>query len=398
MTYEEKREALMKDIDVLIAQKKTSGANAKMLEVEELDAQQRELEELTAKAEAAKLVAVANAAALDEIKPIELKNITEPAEVKGVKESMNNEPKIYNRDDNEYRVAFLKKLQGASMTADEMTMLDSGASSAGHAIPTITQNKIIEKMTKLAPMIGEVELLQIPGFVKLPIEGTVNAAGLHTENANIIAAEDTVTYVSLGGYEIVKVLQISATVETMSVDAFEDWVVSNISRSMASALENYLINGTGDSQPKGVKYAEEWSDGTNARKWAAAALADGDLTAAISYLPARCDANAKFLMNKKTYWANIAKIRDDGKYKIVEQTGDGYAIHGYPVLFSDKMADGVIYLGDFREGVKANLARPIGIAKDASAGFISNSIIYRGECLFDCVPVTGNIIKIAAIV
>lgn len=404
MTYEEKRAALMDDVRVLLGQKKTAGANAKMAEVETLDAEHdlemKKLADAQAKADElknAELTAQANAAALEEIKTIDLQMQAKQIEIQEVKETMSNEVKLYNVDDAEYRMAFLRKLQGTMTEADKMVMAGVTTTQAGDAIPTQTVNKIIEQMTKLAPMIGEIDLQNIPGYLKFPVEGTVNAAEIHTENGLITPKVDTVTYVSLGGFEIVKVLQISATVEAMSIDAFESWVVSNLSRSMADVIENYIINGDGDGEPKGIDYAETWVDGTNAVDWATnTTLADVDLTEQISYLPARCYGNAKWLLNPKTLWQKVMPIRDDGKYKIVTELGNGqYAIHGYPVLLSDKVADNDIFFGDFYAGVKANFARPITIASSEQAGFMTNSTMYRGACLYDNTTVTGCIIKSA---
>ena len=205
MTYEEKRAALMDDVRVLLGQKKTAGANAKMTEVEALDAEHnaeiQKLADAQAKADElknAELTAQANAAATEEIKTIDLQMQAKQIEIQEVKETMSNEAKLYNVDDAEYRMAFLRKLQGTMTEADKMVMAGVTTTQAGDAIPTQTVNKIIEQMTKLAPMIGEIDLQNIPGYVKFPIESTVNAAELHTENALITPKVDTVTYVSLG--------------------------------------------------------------------------------------------------------------------------------------------------------------------------------------------------------
>lgn len=110
----------------------------------------------------------------------------------------------------------------------------SNASDAGaEVIPTQTANEIISKVKTLAPMLNEVTLLHVKGAVKFAIEGTNNAAAIHTENASITAAADTLTTVSLSGYEIVKLVQISDTVMTMSITAFESWIVNMLAEAIA---------------------------------------------------------------------------------------------------------------------------------------------------------------------
>ena len=51
-------------------------------------------------------------------------------------------------------------------------------------------------------MLNEVTLLQVKGAVKFVVEGTNNDAAIHTENAAITPAADTLTTVTLSGYEL----------------------------------------------------------------------------------------------------------------------------------------------------------------------------------------------------
>ena len=129
-------------------------------------------------------------------------------------------------------------------------------------MPTQTANEIISKVKKLAPMLNEVTLLHVKGAVKFVVEGTNNDAAIHTENAAIAPAADTLTTVTLSGYEIVKLVQISDTVMTMSIAAFESWIVDMLAEAIARKVEDFFINGTGTSQPKGIDKANTW-DATN---------------------------------------------------------------------------------------------------------------------------------------
>lgn len=305
------------------------------------------------------------------------------------------ERKMYEINSVEYRNAWLKKQMGKELSAEERanTGMDSATTSGGYAIPTMTLNRIIENMVKVAPMLGEVDLMHIPGNVTIAVESTVNAAALHTENAALTAQDDVLTKVSLGGYEICKIVPISAKLDVMSVDAFEDWIVSNLSRSVALVVENYIINGTGSSQPKGIDAAETWTDGTNAVDFAAAAPTVAELQELIGLQNAAYIGNAKFLMNWKTFWNNVHALRDDKNPEIVSGENGKYRIFGFPVIISAKVVDGDIFFGDFFEGVKANFAQDITVESDRSSGFRSNAVDYRGACVFDCATVAGRIVK-----
>jgi len=295
----------------------------------------------------------------------------------------------------EYRTAFFKKLQGKELTASEQRAIDS--SDVPGAIPTETVNEVIRKLKQLVPLLNEVTLLHVKGNVSFCVEGTKNAATLHTENASISASDDTLVTVSLAGYEIVKLIRISKTVKTMSIGAFESWLVDMITESIGEKIEDYLVNGTGSSQPQGIEKANTWVNNSTGITWAGGSLADVDITKTIGLLPGGYDRNAKFLMSKKTLWTNVMPIRDDSKSPIVkEDAGKGFLIHGYPVLLSDKVTAGVIYFGDYKK-VVANLAEDVNVESSAHSGFGSNAIDYRGTCIFDSKVALGEaIVKLAA--
>jgi len=219
---------------------------------------------------------------------------------------------------------------------------------------------------------------------------------LHSENGNIDASDDKTLSVSLGGFEIVKLISISAKTAAMTINAFEQWLVDNITESIGYKIESYLVNGTGSSQPQGVEYANTWTDDTNGIAWAGASLAAVDLTQTVGLLAAVYDRNAKFLMKKSTFWTSVYPLRDDAKAPIVSYANGKYYIFGYEVMFSDYVTAGVVYLGDFKK-IYANFAQDVIFASSAISGFRSNSTDYRGACLFDSkIALGGAFVKCAA--
>lgn len=77
------------------------------------------------------------------------------------------------------------------------------------------------------------------------------------------------------------------------------------------------------------------------------------------------------------------KLRDDGKAPIVSNDNGTYRIYGFPVLFSDAVADGNIYLGNYKQ-VVGNLSQNITVESSAASGFAYNAVDYRGVAIFDC--------------
>jgi len=290
----------------------------------------------------------------------------------------------------EYRIAWLKQLRGISLSAAEQRLMDSGATSAGPAIPTQTANMIAEQLQQVAPLLNEVELLQIPGNVTVPVEKQIADAALHTEGALLNGDKDSLQPVNLSGYEIIKLVPVSAKVDAMSMAAFESWIVSSITRRMGYALENYLVNGTGVNQPGGIAAANTWGAG-NSVAFAAAKPTLAELQTLMGNLNGAYHANAKWLCSAKFMFGTLLALHDNTKYPLVtfDASAGKYRLYGKEVLISSKVADTALYFGDMKYLI-ANFAQPITIGADASSGFRYNTIDYRGVCVFDSKPALGE--------
>lgn len=287
----------------------------------------------------------------------------------------------------EYRSAWLKNLQGVKLNEAEQRAYDSSATSAGAAIPTMTSDTLFSKMIKIAPMLSQITLLRVAGNITFAAESARTSAVQHAENATITAATDAMVKVSLTGYEFNKLLYISKTVQTMAINAFEGWLVDMIAEDIAVAIEDQIINGTGSTAPKGIEKAATWSTSSNYVQCTGTfVITYGDVLKMIGLLPARYDSNAKFLANKGMVYQGLAAIKDTTGRPILinDVTGDyPFRILGFPVLVSDKVTDKVLYFGDYKK-VVGNLSQDVTVERDASAGFASNSIAYRGGAIFDC--------------
>lgn len=293
----------------------------------------------------------------------------------------------------EYRSAWLKSVRRMPLNDAEKRAYSNATGKGAEVIPTQTANEIIAKIKTLAPMLGEVTLLQVQGAVKFAIEGVNNAAALHNENAKITAAADTLTSVTLSGYEIVKLVQISDTVMSMSMATFESWIVEMLAEAIAAKIEDLIINGTGTGEPKGIEKANTWGAGNSVTVAKAGKLSAANVQELIGILPAGYDRNGKFVMNKKTLFTDFMPLMDTSKNHIVSVQNNSYFIYGYPVLLSDYVKDHEAYLGDFKK-VCANLAENIGVK--SAYDIDTNSYKYSGIAIFDCTPAIGEaVVKLA---
>lgn len=286
-----------------------------------------------------------------------------------------------------YRVAFLKKLQRKALTPEEMTAYASGASSAGAVIPTQTAEEIITKLKERAPLLNEITLLQVAGNVTFAVEGTNNEAAIHTENASITASADTLVKVSLAGWEITKLIQVSDTVSTMSINAFESWLVDMLVESVGDKISAQIINGTGTSQAKGIEKANTWGTDNSVSVAKTGSLTAANVQTLIGLLGGGYDANAKFLMSKKTLFTDFMPLQDNAKNDIVTREGRNYYVYGYPVLIDSRVAEHEAYLGDLKKYV-GNLAENVRVRDDYDIDTNSNK--YLGVAIFDGAPALGE--------
>ena len=352
------------------------------MKAEEIDALEKETKDLTE--ERAGLIAAA------EKRSGILDNIAKGGGVSvrsfGKKEEDNADP-----DDPfgtpEYRSAWLKNLRRLPLTDAEKRAYANASGTGAEVVPTQTANEIISKVKKLAPMLNEVTLLHVKGAVKFVVEGTNNDAAIHTENAAITPAADTLTTVTLSGYEIVKLVQISDTVMTMSIAAFESWIVDMLAEAIARKVEDFFINGTGTSQPKGIDKANTWGATNSVSVGASASLTAANVQTLIGLLNAGYDRNAKFVMSKRTLFTDFMPLQDTSKNHIVTVQGNSYFVYGYPVLLSDYVKEHEAFLGDFKK-VCANLAESINVKN--AYDIDTNSYKYSGIAIFDCQPAIGE--------
>ncbi len=294
-------------------------------------------------------------------------------------------------DTPEYRSAYLKRLQGKELNEVEKRALTTAANSAGAAVPTTTLNRIIDKLRQTSALFPRITVSYVPGNLSIVVANAKNAAAWKAnEGDDGTPADDTVVNVQLAGYELIKLVEISAAAEAMTIDAFEAYIASEIGRQLAIAIENAILNGDGTGEPTGILSPSgiTW-DATNSTTWAAASTIGYDnLVDGLALLPTLYHNNAVFVMNRKMLFGGIRKIKTDDKQPIFTynpQDAARNSILGYPVIVDDYMPDDTILLGDFSY-YYMNFAKSPEISVSREAAFKSGKITYRGLAVADGKP------------
>jgi HK97 family phage major capsid protein len=170
-------ELRMSEIGTLLSSEEEVDVDALEKEVAELRSELSEIEKRERKDKIAKDIETGKTEAIKIEEPVEGRNM----------EEMN----IY--ESKEYRSAFLKSLQSKPLNEAEKREFTLVPNTAGAVVPTSTANMIFDNMTKIAPMLNEIQLLRVAGNLRFAVQGVRNAAAAHAEGVAVVPAADTIS-------------------------------------------------------------------------------------------------------------------------------------------------------------------------------------------------------------
>lgn len=280
----------------------------------------------------------------------------------------------------EYRSGWLKQIRGIELSDIEKRALTTADSSAGAAVPTATVNKIIDKVKEFCPIINKIELLHITGSVTVPAEGTTADAQKHAQGAPITADADTLLKVSLAGYEVTKLVTISKSVLTMSIDAFENWLTNKIARKVAEKIDALIFNGTGTGEAQGVN-AITWNEKNSVTVAKTATLTEANVTRVVALMNGGYFADAEWYMSSSTFFADFHPLMNNSKNNVVTENNGVYRIMGKVVNFDERVTAHEAILGDFFRGYIGNLQEDVNVTSQ----FVTreNAFDFLGCAIFD---------------
>lgn len=301
---------------------------------------------------------------------------------------------------NEYRSAFFKTMLGQDLssiekrafdTAQEVEQRAEGFASSNNSqavLPETTLNEIITKARKQGGLIGHVRNFNIPTKIKIPIGTPTSKANWHTEGALVEAEHPDTVSVQFDGNEILKVFSISVKAQTMSIQAFESYLVQELTQTVVETIDHALVNGTGVDQGQGILTGITWDD-TNSVDLTGKYT---DFTKALGLLKRGYSAGAKFAMSNATLYNQVYGVMDANERPILNhdaQSDDINRIFGKEVVIDDNIEDGTILLGNFQYA-GFNLPQGIALEKSTESSFRSGLIDFRAMAVADCKPLVDE--------
>lgn len=343
--YNIQRQKLMDDAQKLLDESKTAEAQAKMKEVEALDAKFEE---------EAKIQANLNALAGVHVKGQAVSVLPPVATAESIVLSGGAKtPDVLDRyDTDEYKKAFMNYVLTGKKIPAELTNADANTktSDVGAAIPTTTLQKIYEKIEATGMILPRVTHTSYKGGVTVPTSSAKPTASWVAEGVGSDKQKKALGSITFAYHKLRCAISMSLEVSIVTYPMFESQFVANVAEAMVKAEEQAIISGSGSGQPKGIT-KETAPTGQNIDIAAATtALAYADLTKAEAALPQAYDADAVWCMSKKTFFEQIVGMVDDKKQPVARVN---YGLSGKPVysLFGRE----VVLVGDYLPSFTASV-------------------------------------------
>lgn len=296
----------------------------------------------------------------------------------------------------EYRSAFFKQMLGQNLTEVEtrafntaMAQQDaehradsfSSSSNSSAVLPEQTLNEVISKARTQGGLIGHVRSFNIPTKISIPIGTPTAKAEWHTEGKKIDSENPTTASVQFEGNEIIKVFSISVKAKTMSISAFESYLIEELTSAVVEAIDYALINGTGTNQGQGVLTGVTWNAGNTVDLTGEYT----DFTKALAILKRGYSAGAKFVMSNATLYNTVYSLVDANKRPLFIADAQNESIGhilGKEVVVDDNVEDGTILLGNFNY-LGYNLPEGLMLEQSRESSFRSGLVDYRAMAIAD---------------
>lgn len=348
-TLEEKRGALILEMEELIGKAKSEVRAFSEDETKRISEIEKEVEALNATIEAERR-AEAVKASINARKQAEQRAET-PAETQ-------------NSDITEAEQrAFLSFIQSGGQYIEETRAGEQNITMANNTaiIPTTIANRIITEVKEICPIVGRATMYNVNGDLEVPVWGDADGHnitfGYHEEFQDIVADAGKFSSVTLKGYLCSGLVLIGQSVITNSGIDVTGFIMSEIAKQAAFWIESEDLNGV------------EKIQGALATKnvltiGSATAITADDLIDLQAKIPTIYQKDACWTMNPDTY-TRIRKLKDaNGQYLMMNNTSNissafPYVLLGKPVYLSDNMptieagAKAILY-GDY-SGLSTNI-------------------------------------------
>lgn len=212
-----------------------------------------------------------------------------------------------------YRKAFMQYVtRGTAIPVEYRGDANTKTSDVGNVIPTTVVDQIISKLENVGGILALVTKTAYKGGVAIPKNSVKPVATWVTEGAGSDKQKLTVGSVTFAYHKLRCAVSVSLEVDTMSIAAFEAYLVRVIVEAMTKKLEESIIKGSGSGEPTGIINTAA-AEGESIATVNVAALSYAALIDAEAELPEEYEGNAKWCMSKKTFMGFVGLVDNNGQ-------------------------------------------------------------------------------------
>lgn len=254
-------------------------------------------------------------------------------------------------------------------------------------VPVETQNRIVDRLRHEAPMLDDATISAITNGFAIPVRTAIAAgdAAVVGQAAANEDEQDTFVLITMTGVDIKKHAVMTRRMQFQSIDAFEDWLVEDISKRITVAKEKVIIarlDGTAPATGESVN-ANVKIDAGNIMSGNTVTYSD----AVIRSIMAKIDEPGQVVVyaNRYTIFNGLAGIEDGAGHKAFIMTPQDDptikgVIYGAVVKEDVNLDNNVAYFG-VRGAVKANNFAPLEVTPAIEPKTANR--IFTGSEIFD---------------
>jgi len=212
-----------------------------------------------------------------------------------------------------YRKAFMQYVtRGAAIPAEYRTDANTKTTDVGAVIPTTVVDQIISKLENVGGILALVTKTAYKGGVAIPKNSVKPVATWVAEGAGSTKQKLATGSITFAYHKLRCAVSVSLEVDTMSIAAFEAYLVRVVVEAMTKKLEESIIKGSGSGEPTGIINTAA-DEGESIATVNVAALSYAALCDAEGELPEEYEGNAKWCMSKKTFMGFIGLVDENGQ-------------------------------------------------------------------------------------
>lgn len=262
------------------------------------------------------------------------------------------ETKVSADEEDDEEVEVMTKEERKSKTSKEVRsflkyMMSGGKETRGvtlqngqAVVPEELDNEIITEMREVSDVMNFINLKNVKGTLRV---GNISAIGANKDkDGDSIEAKGGVTGdITFGSYRTSAKIELGVGLDSESLDAFKEIIVSELALAIALEIETQVLNGTGTNEAKGL-FVEELP----AAQKMTVKLTDfchTSLTTLKGLIRQAYGKRASFLINTKTFHSLIEGMVGTDKHPIYNS--DTELLLKKSVILSDEAPENKILYG-----------------------------------------------------